>query len=135
VKVQFKNPGAAVSNVPLGKPNPLGVAADPAKIAETIAAGGDATLGADKYSAAGCAGCHNGSTAPGVDGTWTRVVNDRLKDAANANKTAEFYIVESILKPDAYHTPNFNPIMPTDFAIKLSEQDLKDIFAYLATKK
>lgn len=124
----FKLPGGTAPVVD-------GVGTDVAAILPNIA-GGDAVAGQTKYTSFGCAGCHNGTTAPAVAGTYTRVVNDRLTDPANADKTAEHYLVESILLPNEFVAPNFTAgVMPQDFGDRLTEQDLKDIVAYLMSQR
>lgn len=99
--------------------------------------GGDPKRGEQIYTSAGCAGCHQqGTTGPITAGTYTRIINDRLKDPANAGKTPEQYIAESIIHPSAYVVPNFaDGIMPKDWGAKLDLQDIKDIVAYLETQK
>jgi mono/diheme cytochrome c family protein len=99
---------------------------------------GDATVGEAKYkTTAICGTCHlAGTTAPITAGTYTRIVDERLKDPANAGKTPEEYIAESILHPNNYVAPGFAPsIMPQTFGGTLDLQDLKDLIAYLETQK
>jgi hypothetical protein len=80
----------------------------------------------------GCAGCHNGQTAPATEGTWTRVNDIHLQEAQFADYTVEQYLVESIVMPDAYVVPDFLPgLMPNYFGSRLDEQMLADIVAYL----
>lgn len=83
----------------------------------------------------GCGGCHlNGSQGPVTDGTWDRVINERLADPALANYTPEHYLVESILVPGAYIAPTYSDgVMPNNFGQRASVQDIADIIAYLRT--
>ncbi|MEZ4670227.1 MAG: c-type cytochrome [Anaerolineae bacterium] len=118
-------------------------------IADLANVTGDATRGSDLYhnvngakSGLGnvlpCASCHiqsaNG-TGPMSDGTFTRVENERLKEPQFANYTAEQYLVESILLPNAYTVPGYTGVMPPNFGEQLTIQDLADILAYLETLK
>src|SRR5258706_999675 len=139
VNQQFILPsGGAAPPTGAAKINPsgraVGVNADVTKL---DLKGGDAKRGEQIYTSAGCAGCHQaGITGPATAGTYTRIINDRLKDPANAGKTPEQYIAESIIHPSAYVVPNFaDGVMPKDWGAKLDLQDIKDIIAYLETQK
>jgi len=138
INQEFKVPGAGATTGP--KINASGKAVGANADAKAIAAdikGGDAAAGEQKYTSLGCAGCHvAGQIAPATKGTFTRVTNTRLKDSANAGKTPEEYLVESITHPNAYVVPGFQPgVMPQTFGDQLDVQDLKDLIAYLETQK
>ncbi|MBC8171942.1 MAG: hypothetical protein H7X77_09720 [Anaerolineae bacterium] len=83
----------------------------------------------------GCGGCHtNGSQGPLTEGTWDRVVTERLTDPVLASYTVEQYLVESILVPGAYIVPTYaDGVMPATFGARASVQDIADIVAYLRT--
>ena len=91
--------------------------------------------GADIYSALGCAGCHTGVVGPNVEGTWTRVLNIRTKLDQYLGKSPEFYIASSIVRPSEYIVPSFSNVMPPTFGSQLCVDDIRDIIAYLSTKK
>ena len=97
---------------------------------------GDAQNGAGIYAgAAGCVACHTGGiVGPDVIGTWTRINEERLSDPAFAGYTAEQYVVESILAPGAHVIEGFANAMPPTFRDQLSDQDIADLVAYLATQ-
>lgn len=106
---------------------------------------GDATRGEALYSnseasergeLAGCATCHlNGVVGPDTAGTWTRVENQRLTQAEFADYTAEQYLIESIVRPDAYIVPSYSSgVMTQNYGELLTAQDLADIIAYLETQ-
>jgi mono/diheme cytochrome c family protein len=99
--------------------------------------GGDATKGETLYTSLGCAGCHNnGAAGPATAGTYTRVVNERLKVPENAGKTPEEYLAESIIHPGAYVVPNFTDgVMPKDWGTKLDITDVRNLIAYLENQK
>jgi hypothetical protein len=79
-----------------------------------------------------CFSCHNGTTAPAVEGTWTRVDEIRLEDPALEGYTVEHYLVESIVHPNAYVVPNYIAnLMPDYFGTRIDAQMLADIVAYL----
>ncbi|HVU13289.1 MAG TPA: c-type cytochrome [Phototrophicaceae bacterium] len=82
-----------------------------------------------------CSGCHTTGTGPAMQGTWTRVVNERLKDPKFAGWTGEEYIADSIIHPSDYVVPGFTDgIMPPNFGSQLTYQDLADLIAYLKTQ-
>jgi hypothetical protein len=78
---------------------------------------------------AGCNGCHTGGLpiAPDIQGVATRA------ESRKPGLSAEKYLHESIVQPDAFVVPDFNPIMPKDFGQRMSPQDLGDVIAYLMT--
>lgn len=92
-----------------------------------------------------CSGCH--STTPGVKlvGPSLAGVSERAaKTIANPDyhgtaKTAEQYIRESILNPNAYLVPgktfsaNGTSLMPPDFAKTLTPKQVDDLVAYLGS--
>jgi mono/diheme cytochrome c family protein len=95
---------------------------------------GDPQAGADLYNGAyACAGCHaGGAVAPSTEGTWTRVNEVRLQDPALAGYTAEQYLVESIVAPNAYIAPNYPAgAMPANFGDRITTQQMADILAYI----
>ena len=86
-------------------------------------------------SVLGCLNCHNGTTAPATEGTWTRVDEIRLNDPALADYDVRRYLVESIIHPNDYVVPEFIPnLMPANFGSRLDIQMLADIVAYLESQ-
>ncbi|MEW5961665.1 MAG: cytochrome c [Chloroflexota bacterium] len=94
-----------------------------------------ATIGAK--SAEGCTSCHNqdesegpAENAPYTAGTATRAAT-RV-----AGLSAEEYIHESILNPNAYVVEGWQEDdMYQTFSQELSEQEIADLVAYLLTQK
>lgn len=85
--------------------------------------------------ALGCAGCHNGETAPLVEGTWTRVEEIRLLDPALAGYDDVRYLVESIVHPNAYIAEGYDPnLMPDNFGNRLDAQQLADLIVFLQSQ-
>jgi hypothetical protein len=84
----------------------------------------------------GCAGCHLGDApiAPPVEGTYTRIEEERLKDPLLANYTPEHYLVESIIDPAHYLVPNFPNVMLNNFGDRITLQDLADLIAFLESQ-
>jgi mono/diheme cytochrome c family protein len=112
-----------------------------AALAETI---GDPNNGQLLYNGLGdvldggvlaCSGCHAGTVAPPVEGTWTRVDEIRLADPALAGYDVRRYLVESILLPNAYIAPGYSEnLMPTNFGSRLDIQQLADVVAYMESQ-
>ena len=94
-----------------------------------------ATLG--KKSSEGCVACHNydetqgdESDAPYTAGTATKA------EGRVPGLSAEEYILESIVNPDAYIVEGFNAgDMYQTWEEDLSEQEIADLVAYLLTEK
>ncbi len=113
---------------------------------ETILTGladvtGDPQRGAQLYNGQGtpvlpCSGCHLvASIAPPMEGTWTRVQNDRLQLPQFAGYTGDEYLSDSIVHPSDYVVPNYpDKVMPSNFGDLLTYQDLADLIAYLKTQ-
>jgi cytochrome c553 len=93
------------------------------------------TLGTN--SAEGCVSCHNydeaqgkNDKAPYTAGTATR------SETRVAGMTAEEYIHESIINPNAYVVENYKEgDMYQKWKDELSEQQIADLVAYLLTEK
>jgi cytochrome c553 len=93
------------------------------------------TLG--KNSAEGCVSCHNydeskgkNDKAPYTAGTATRA------ETRVAGMTAEEYITESILNPNAYVVENYKAgDMYQKWKDELNKQQVADLVAYLLTEK
>ena len=80
----------------------------------------------------GCAGCHeNAAVAPLTAGTWTRVDEIRLGLPAFADYSHRQFLVESIIQPMAYITPDYAGMMPEIYGRQLTTQQLADLLAFL----
>jgi mono/diheme cytochrome c family protein len=97
---------------------------------------GDPNNGQSLYTSLACAGCHvAGVVAPPTEGTWTRVQEVRLQDPQFEGYTGEAYLAESIIHPQAYIVPGFQPLMPPNFGERVDYQMLADLIAYLKTQE
>jgi cytochrome c2 len=110
---------------------------------------GDPAHGESLTQVNACTACHiTGSVGPGWLATADNATpkgegigmraQHRYKDPGYTGvaTSAEGYLLESIIKPNAYIVPGFQPnIMPQNFGTLLHPQDLADIIAYLQTLK
>lgn len=100
---------------------------------------GDPDLGAEMFNSAqigdapGCATCH--SVVPGEIIVGPSLAGVASKDSNQLDySTAEEYVLQSILEPNAYIAEGFSPnVMYQDFSSTLTEKELQDLTAYLMT--
>ena len=95
-----------------------------------------ATLGTN--SAAGCVTCHNYDDSEGKKADKAPYTAETATRAETrvAGMTAEEYIHESILTPNAYVVEGFKEgDMYQTWAKELNEQQIADLIAYLLTEK
>ena len=105
-------------------------------------ANGQKLFTAGKGSAPACAGCHSikpneklvGPSLAGIGTSAVQIIKDpNYKGSA---KTAEDYIRESIVSPNAYVTPTYQPnVMYQNYGKDLTTQEQNDLVAYLMTLK
>lgn len=80
----------------------------------------------------GCAGCHeNEAIAPLTAGTWTRINDHRLGLPRFADYSHRQFLVESIVQPMAYITPDYAAVMPEIYGGQLTLQQMADLVAFL----
>jgi hypothetical protein len=80
----------------------------------------------------GCSGCHeNEAIAPLTAGTWTRINDIRLKLPQFAEYSHRQFLVESILRPMDYISPDYAEVMPEIYGGQLTIQQLADLVAFL----
>ena len=83
----------------------------------------------------GCAGCHESeAVAPLTAGTWTRVDELRLGLAEFADYNHRQFLVESIVQPMAYITPDYAGVMPDIYGRQLTTEQLADLVAFLESQ-
>ena len=97
-----------------------------------------ATRGEALFLQGGCQACH--AVQPGVEvpnigpnlAGATALSAQRLADPAYTGpaETVTGYLRESILQPEVYVTPGFEPIMPA-YAAVISDEDLTEMVKYL----
>jgi cytochrome c oxidase subunit 2 len=100
--------------------------------AQPTSPSGDAAAGKSIFADQGCGSCHTFGPA-GATGTIGPNLNEALeRDADRAGKPLAEFVRESIVEPDAFIAPGFEPgVMPKTFGESLNEQQLADLVAYL----
>ena len=74
-----------------------------------------------------CAMCHGAEDGVGPSlSVLTQNAATRIE-----GMTADEYIYQSITDPSAYVVEGYTPVMPNDFAERLSEQDLRDLVVFV----
>lgn len=143
VNQQFATPGAggaAATAAPTGQGQPVfaqfGKSADQKVDNLGDLTGGDAAAGQTLYNSLICPACHVAApTGPPLKGTYYRYATQRKQDPKNDEPTAETYIAQSILYPNAYVVANYPAsVMPSNFGDQLTLQQLKDLIAYIKTQ-
>lgn len=96
---------------------------------EAASPAGDPAAGEELF-ATNCSACHaeEDGAGPPLAG-----IGERAATRVDG-MSAEEYLHESIVDPAAYVVEGFAPIMPKDYADKLSEEEITDLIAYLLTQ-
>lgn len=99
------------------------------------ASGGNAEAGGKVFMAKTCATCHAVSKLEGAKGAIGPKLDGLGKTAATrvAGKSAEDYIKESIENPSAFVVSGFQPMMPPGLKAQMSDQEYKDLVAFLVS--
>jgi cytochrome c2 len=102
---------------------------------------GNAANGEKLFAAQGCSACHSLKEGEKIIGPSLyhigQAAAERVKSAdyRGKAKTAEEYLRESIVEPNADIAPGYPAgVMLQDFGKKLNAQDLDDLVAFLVTK-
>ncbi len=118
--------------------------ADQANGATQLASSDPLAKGRQVFDQNGCNACHKltdakagGAVGPNLDGLGERAAKTITDPGYKGQaKDAEGYIRESIVQPNAYIAPGFQPnIMPQGFGQQISAADLDALVKYLAAQK
>lgn len=95
---------------------------------------GDAANGEKIFVAQPCQTCHvDLSVGPAFPGDPPL---EMVAQTRRPGYSAELYLYESIVEPNAYIVPGFqDSVMPSEYGKTLSEQELADLVAYLVSLK
>ncbi len=93
-----------------------------------------AELGAKIAQTQGCQGCHSLDGSPSAGPTWKGLFGreETLADGSTVVVDEE-YLRESILHPQAKVVEGFQPIMPTNYGEKLSNEEINAIIEFIKT--
>ncbi len=93
-----------------------------------------AELGAKIAETQGCLGCHSLDGSPSAGPTWKGLFGreETLSDGSTV-VVDEDYLRESILDPHAKVVEGFQPIMPTDYGDKLSDEEITALIEFIKT--
>lgn len=98
---------------------------------DALLANADPTRAEALLNSYACVGCHRGgaanAAAPSFVGIAARAATRRPPLSADA------YLYESIIHPEAYGVPGYTQLMPRNFGERMSDAELGDIIAYLLT--
>lgn len=85
---------------------------------------------------AGCLVCHSSDGSPGTGPTFAGLYQSQVQLNDGSTVTAdEDYIRDSILQPDTDVVDGFSPLMPKDFADRLSGDEIDLLVAYITELK
>jgi cytochrome c oxidase subunit II len=86
------------------------------------------------FKSNGCSACHTFTAIPGAKGTVGPNLDNLKSYAATAGKPLEAFIKESIVDPNAYIAPGYQPnVMPGNFGSTIPPASLDALVQYLAT--
>jgi cytochrome c oxidase subunit 2 len=95
--------------------------------------GAGASAGAAVFTKNGCGACHTFTPIPDAKGTVGPNLDDLTASAKKAGKPLLAYIKQSIVDPNAYITPGYQPnVMPGTFGTTIPATELNALVAYLA---
>jgi cytochrome c oxidase subunit 2 len=94
---------------------------------------GDPVRGERRFGEVGCNGCHTVAGVGGMVGpNLSRIASRPLRETGQWPSVSE-YLRESIREPQAYLVAGYPGDMPAAATLKLSDEDIDDLLAYLLT--
>jgi cytochrome c oxidase subunit 2 len=95
--------------------------------------GGGAAAGAQAtFKTSGCIACHTFSAIPGANGKVGPSLDNLKESAAKAGQPLEAFVKESIVDPNKYVAPGYQPgVMPPNFATSIPPDKLDQLVQYL----
>ncbi len=99
--------------------------------AASTGSAGNAGDGETVFNANGCSVCHSTGTnqiiGPGLAGVFESA------ESRGTGQTAEEYVFTAITDPGSFIVDGFANAMPSSYGSTISEGDIQDLIAYLAT--
>lgn len=96
-------------------------------------AAGNPTRGEQRFGEIGCNGCHVINGVGGMIGPDLSQIASRPLRQASRWPSVAAYIEESIRNPQAYVVEGFPADMPSAEQLQLTDEDVRDVVAYLLT--
>jgi len=96
---------------------------------------GFTALGEDVFERSGCVSCHT------IQGVSSATIGPELTHVGSYAEqrrpglAVEDYIRQSILDPNAYVVPGYQPVMPSGLASMISDEDFEALIVYLVSLK
>ena len=101
----------------------------------TTAAASPTAAGKALFVAQSCGSCHTFQPAGSTGKIGPDLDTKPAADAKTANMPLAAFVLESIVKPDAYISPGYQKgLMPTTFGTSLTKAQLDALVAYITTK-
>ncbi len=93
------------------------------------------------FAQKGCIACHTAAAeteaeqiGPSLLGLTTRSATTIAESTYTGKaESVEAYIRESILEPEIYLVPGYEPVMPPTYQASINEQEITDLIQYLLT--
>jgi len=80
----------------------------------------------------GCVACHTTDGTNSAGPTWAGLAgSDRLLDSGETVVADDPYLLRSIVDPPAQVVAGFNPIMPTGYGDRLTDEEITDLVDYI----
>ena len=97
-------------------------------MADTDAAARGATIAAQ----VGCLACHTIDGTPGTGPTWRGLAgSSRPLETGETVVADDEYLYQAIVDPEATVVMGFEPVMPTDYSDRLSQDEINDLVEYI----
>jgi len=88
------------------------------------------------YASFGCKACHSIDGTPSVGPTWKGLYGSQVTFTDGTTAVADdAYLTEAIRNPAAKIVQGFQPIMPAGIATQMTDDQVKDVIAFIKTLK
>ena len=96
--------------------------------------GGGGTAGSVLFTQNGCGACHTFKAVPGATGKVGPDLDNVKGSAAKAGQSLLAYIKTSIVDPNAFITPGYQPgVMPPNFGTTMTDTQINALTAFIAS--